>query len=273
MHGTTDAAATPIGVFDSGVGGLTVLRALEQALPGEDFVYFGDTARLPYGPKSEATVMRYAFEDALFLLRKGAKFLVVACNTASSVALPDLQRYFRIPVVGVIEPGARAAVAVSRGGVIGVIGTAGTIRSKSYQSAIEALAPGTTTRAVACPLFVPLAEEGWQDEQPCRDIAERYLGSLRDCGVDTLVLGCTHYPLLRATIGSVMGPDVVLVDSAAATAAAVVETLQAAGLARRRSVRGATRFFLSDFQDHFRDIAARILERDLVDVELASAGI
>ena len=264
---------SPIGVFDSGVGGLTVLRALERVLPGEDFIYFGDTARLPYGSKSEQTILRYTFEDALFLLRKDAKFLVVACNSMSSVALPELQRYFRIPVVGVIEPAARAAVALSKGNGIGIIGTSATIRSNSYQNAVEELCPGLRTAAVACPLFVPLAEEGWQDEEPCEDIAQRYLTPFLENPVDTLILGCTHYPLLRSVIQKVMGDDVTLVDSADATATRVKEVLVATDLLRPQTVRGATKFYLSDFQDHFQEIAERILERELSEVEITSAGL
>lgn len=263
----------PVGVFDSGVGGLTVLRALERAFPGEDYVYFGDTARVPYGNKSDATVLRYAFEDALFLLRQGAKILVVACNTASAVAVDELQRYFAIPVLGVIEPGARAAVATTRTGRVGIIGTAATIRSGAYQSAIERLRPGTVTTAASCPLFVPLAEEGWHDEPPCLDIARTYLGPLVAAGVDTLVLGCTHYPMLRGVIGQVMGPDVTLVDSADAAAEAVGGILEGRGLRRERTGGGACRFYLSDFQAHFGDIARRILGRALGDVTIASAGI
>ncbi len=264
---------SPIGVFDSGVGGLTVLRALERVLPGEDFIYFGDTARLPYGSKSEQTILRYTFEDALFLLRKDAKFLVVACNSMSSVALPELQRYFRIPVVGVIEPAARAAVACSGGAGIGIIGTSATIRSNAYQNAVEELCPGLRTAAAACPLFVPLAEEDWQDEDPCKAIAKRYLAPFLENPVDTLILGCTHYPLLRKVIGEVMGPAVTLVDSADATADTVREVLAANDLLRSQEVRGATKFYLSDFQEHFREIAERILERELNEVEITQAGI
>ncbi|MDD2856203.1 MAG: glutamate racemase, partial [Desulfuromonadaceae bacterium] len=214
-----------IGIFDSGVGGLTVLREIMHLLPQEDTLYFGDTARVPYGTKSPETVARYADEIASFLVKRDIKLLVVACNTASSVALPLLNSHFSIPVVGVIEPGARRAVQVTRSGKIGVIGTAGTIGSSAYTRAIKRLKPDAEVLTCACPLFVPLAEEGWTDNNVARLTAEIYLSGLKESPIDTLVLGCTHYPLLKKIIAEVMGPAVTLVDSAEETALTVKEIL------------------------------------------------
>jgi glutamate racemase len=228
-------ARSPIGVFDSGVGGLTVLAALAEHLPQERFVYLGDTARLPYGTKSADTVVRYALQAADALVRRGVKCLVVACNTASAVALPALsQRYGSLPMIGVVEPGAAAAVAATRSGRIAVIGTEATVRGGAYQRAIQQRSPQAQIRAVACQLFVALAEEGWTDGPIARAAAERYLGCLfageaaiDGFAADTLVLGCTHFPMLRAAIGAVAGAGVTLVDSAAATSAATRALLSA----------------------------------------------
>ncbi len=227
-----------IGVFDSGVGGLTVVRALRRELPGEHIVYLGDTARLPYGVKSPSTVVRYSLQSARFLLGRGLKQLVIACNTASAAALPHLERELPVPVLGVIGPGAAEAVAATRTGHIGVIGTLGTIRSSAYRRAIAALRPDVEVTAVACPLFVPLAEEGWFDGEVPKIVARRYLGevfgSLDD--IDTLVLGCTHYPLLKPVLREVTyeltGREVRLVDSAGAIARATHAELDARGVLR-----------------------------------------
>ena len=235
----TGVADRPIGVFDSGVGGLTVLRALQARLPHERFVYLGDTARLPYGTKSAATVVRYALQAADALVGRGVKALVVACNTASAVALPAMtERYGGLPLVGVVEPGAAAALAATRSGCIAVIGTEATVRGGAYQRAITARRPGARVRAAACQLFVALAEEGWTDGPIARHAAERYLRPLLQArGVlpraDTLVLGCTHFPMLRAVIREVAGAGVVIVDSAATTAAAVHRLLRERGLLAR----------------------------------------
>lgn len=215
----------PLGVFDSGVGGLTVLRSLRARLPEESIVYLGDTARVPYGTKSAGVVTRYAQLNAAFLTSLDVKLLVVACNTASAVALPALRSSLNIPVVGVIEPGAQAAAAATRTGVVGVLGTPGTIRSGAYQRALAAERPGLTVHARACPLFVPLAEEGWLSGDVPRLIARSYLESLLGKGMDTVVLGCTHYPLLRGVLQEVLGADVALVDSGDATAEAVAHQL------------------------------------------------
>lgn len=255
-----------VGIFDSGVGGLTVLRELTRVIPQEDTIYFGDTARVPYGTKSPETVTRYAHEITSFLIRRDIKLLVVACNTASAVALPSLKRSFPIPVVGVIEPGARRAVEVSRNGRIGVIGTAGTIRSSAYTRAIKRLNPEAEVLTKACPLFVPLAEEGWVDNQVARLTAYNYLQELKDAGVDTLVLGCTHYPLLKPLIAEVMGDGVILVDSAAETALTVAGILGQKNLLRPSSEIGNHHYYVSDIPAGFIRVGDRFLGGRLGDV-------
>jgi glutamate racemase len=245
----------PIGIFDSGVGGLTVYRALHKHLPNERFVYLGDTARVPYGTKSLATVERYAVENAEFLAAREIKLLVVACNTASALALPAIRASLEIDVVGVIGPGARAAVASARkqaGGLrtVGVIATESTVRSGAYTTAIKKADPTAEVREQACPLFVPLAEEGWADNDVARTVAETYLKDLR-ANVDTLVLGCTHYPILREVIQETVGAEVTLIDSGEATAAEVKTLLKEKGLARLTPPTGALDRRLCDDLDHF----------------------
>ncbi|HTE43939.1 MAG TPA: glutamate racemase, partial [Gemmatimonadaceae bacterium] len=226
--------SAPVGVFDSGIGGLTVAKELIRQLPHESVVYFGDTARVPYGPKSPDTVRRYSREIAGFLRDQGVKSIVIACNTATAHALTALREEMAMPVLGVVEPGARAAVAATRGGTIGVIGTAGTIKSGAYERAIRAIDPNVAIIARACPLFVPLVEEGWTDHDATRLVAREYLAPMLDAKVDTLVLGCTHYPLLKALLHDVLGPDVRLIDSAEETAAETGRTLTAAHLTNGR---------------------------------------
>ena len=263
----------PIGIFDSGVGGLTVYRALHEHLPNERFVYLGDTARVPYGTKSLSTVERYAVENSEFLAAHGIKLLVVACNTASALALPAIRQALDIEVVGVIGPGARAAVATSRkqqAGVlrtVGVIATEATVRSGAYTTAIKKADPEVTVIEQACPLFVPLAEEGWADNEVARTVAETYLESLR-ANIGTLVLGCTHYPILREVIQEAVGQEVILIDSGKATAAEVKSLLKEKGLARLTPPTGALDRQLCDDLDHFyvTDAAerfARVAERFL----------
>jgi len=256
-----------IGVFDSGIGGLTVLRALLKTLPDESFVYFGDTARVPYGNKSAETVLRFSRENVQFLMDEGVKFVVVACNTASAEAVPTLQREFPVPIVGVIEPGVRAAVKMSKAHHIGVIGTAGTIRSGAYQRGIEDLDPQARVIALACPLFVPLVEEGWIDTPITETIASTYLQDYRKEGIDVLVLGCTHYPLLHDVIGRVLGPRVALVDSAVETANVVRERLEADGLLSDGGEPHLS-IYLSDIAPNFREVGERILGRPIPDVRL-----
>ncbi len=258
----------PIGIFDSGVGGLTVYRALHERLPDERFVYLGDTARVPYGTKSLATVERYAIENARFLEAHGIKMLVVACNTASALALPAIERAVGVPVVGVIEPGARAVVRESEGKRIGVIATESTVQSGAYREAIARLAPDAEVFERACPLFVALAEEGWADSDVARAVAAEYLKDLRGERIDALVLGCTHYPILRPVIQETVGARVRLIDSGAAATTTVAQALEHEGLARRGESVDAPERELCDDLDHFyvTDAAerfARVAERFL----------
>ena len=255
-----------IGIFDSGVGGLTVLKEVVKALPQEDIIYFGDTARFPYGTKSPETVVRYSLEIASFLVKRDIKLLVVACNTASAVSLESLQSHLSIPIVGVIEPGARRAVSATRSGKVGVIGTEGTIRSSAYAKAIKRLNPAVEVITRACPLFVPLAEEGWTDNEVARLTARTYLGGLKDEGIDTLVLGCTHYPILKGTIAEVMGPGIQLVDSAEETARSVAEILRDNGLLRPSAERGNHHYFVTDVPAGFVRVGNRLLGGRLGDV-------
>jgi glutamate racemase len=255
----------PIGVFDSGVGGLTVFHELERALPRERLFYLGDTARVPYGPKSPETVERFGLEAARFLRKHDVKAVVVACNTVSAVAIDAVAEEARVPTVGVILPGARHAVKGSKTGRIGVIGTRATVASEAYPRAILALRGDAEVFSQACPLFVPLAEEGWTDDEVARAVAERYLATLKTSGVDTVVLGCTHYPLLKPTIQEVMGDAVVLVDSAEAVAAEVREWLatDAVLAAPERDPRegGGHRFYVTDAPAPFQAVAERFLGR------------
>jgi glutamate racemase len=237
-----------------------------KTLPQEDTIYFGDTARVPYGTKSPETVTRYAGEIAAFLNKRDIKLLVVACNTVSAVALPSLKRQLSVPVVGVIEPGACRAVEVSRSGRIGVIGTAGTIRSSAYTRAIKRLNPDAEVLTRACPMFVPLAEEGWVDNQIARLTAQAYLHELKESAIDTLVLGCTHYPLLKLMIADVMGPGVVLVDSAEETARTVAAILADKKLLRPASEKGNHHYYVSDIPAGFVRVGNRFLGGKLGDV-------
>jgi glutamate racemase len=253
-----------IGVFDSGVGGLTVLKALMERLPMESTVYLGDTARVPYGTKSGEVVTRYSLANARVLAEHGIKALVVACNTASAVALPELRKAIDVPVVGVIEPGAAQAAKVSRSGQVAVIGTPGTIRSGAYQRALEALRPGLVVHTRACPLFVPLAEEGWVSGEVPTLVARAYLGEgLLEDQVDTLVLGCTHYPLLKDIIQATVGPQVTLVDSAHATAERVWEVLKEQDLLRTERGAVERHYLVTDTPERFAEVGARFLGRPL----------
>jgi glutamate racemase len=256
-----------IGVFDSGVGGLTVFREIARAVPGEPLIYLGDSARVPYGTKSPSTIVRYALEAARYLMSRDVKMLVVACNTATAAALPLLQEQLPIPVIGVVEPGARAAVAVTSG-VVGVIATEGTVRSKAYTKAIHALDPDIVVIESAAPLFVPLAEEGWANTHVAREVAEIYLEPLIDAGIDTLVLGCTHYPILRATIEQVVGGAVHIVDSAETTAQTVKEALGSSSTLTDPH----RQFLVTDAEERFRRIAGEFLEQEIEHLELVSLG-
>jgi glutamate racemase len=269
--------ASPIGIFDSGIGGLTVVREVLRQLPHERVIYFGDTARVPYGPKSPDTVRRYSREITEYLMSQDVKAIVVACNTATAHALPQLQRECTVPVIGVVEPGARAAVAASRRLELGVIGTLGTIGSGAYERAIRAIAPDADIVARACPLFVPLVEEGWLDTEATRLIAREYLTPLQAAGIDTLVLGCTHYPLLKPLLADVLGPDVVLIDSAHETATETARILQTRGLLADEATIGRStarphRFIASDAPDHFLRLGQRFLGSAIECVETLTLG-
>ena len=253
------AADRPIGIFDSGVGGLTVVRALAERLPNEAMVYFGDTARVPYGPKSRETVRRYAREASTLLMSRGVKMVVIACNTATAHAWDVLQRELPVPVLGVIEPGVQAAVAASRTGRIGVLGTAGTIASGVYDFAIRTRLPDARVYAQPCPLFVPLVEEGYVEHPATRLVTEEYLRPLRELDVDVTILGCTHYPLLRPLLQDVLGPEVTLVDSGAETAAHVHDLLEAQALLRTSPEAPGHTFIASDSPLRFREVGRRFV--------------
>lgn len=264
----------PLAIFDSGVGGLTVLKALRQRLPNEPLFYLGDTARVPYGTRSDETVLRYAREATAFLMEREVKVIVVACNTVSTVALDALSRTIPIPVVGVLEPGAREAVRRTRSGRIGVIGTAATIRSGAYERRLQALRARCTVVQQACPLFVPLAEEGWVDGGVPQMIADAYLTDLRRAHIDTLVLGCTHYPLLRPIIAGTMGPDVVLVDSAEAVAEETARLLAQRDLGAAHRVRSpGEHFFVTDPAEGFREVGERFLGSPVERLERVSLPV
>lgn len=258
----------PIGVFDSGIGGLTVAHEIMRQLPRESIVYFGDTARVPYGPKSPDTVCRYSREIARFLQRQEVKAIVIACNTATAHALPALRDELPIPVVGVVDPGARAAVRASRGGHIGVIGTAGTIRSGAYERAIRALDPDARVTARACPLFVPLVEEGWTDHAVTQQIAREYLRPLMDEDINALVLGCTHYPLLKTMLCRELGGGVQLIDSAAETAAEIGRVLRERNIEASADADVKHRFLASDDPLQFLQLGQRFLGNAIDGVEI-----
>ncbi len=262
------ARARPIGVFDSGIGGLTVVRALRELLPNENIFYLGDTARVPYGGKSAATVERYSLEIVALLLQENCKTIVVACNTSSALALPRLEERSSVPVTGVIRPGAEAAVAATRNGHIGVIGTRATIKSSAYERAIQALDENVRVTARACPLFVPLIEEGWLESAITDQVVRQYLTPLVEAGIDTLVLGCTHYPLLREAIARFLGDAVTLVDSAQNCALAVRELLAAEELPTANETAGNLAVALTDPPDAFLDVARHALQLDLGTVQL-----
>lgn len=257
----------PIGIFDSGIGGLTVVRELIRHLPYEDIVYFGDTARVPYGNKSQGTVLRFSVDNVLFLLKKNVKLIVVACNTASSVALPEIERHFKAPVVGVISPGAREAVYATKNKRIGIIGTRATIGSQAYDKELKNLDPQIKVFGVSCALFVPLVEEGWTGKNITKEVAKEYLTPLVKKDIDTLILGCTHYPLLKTVIRSVLGMRVRLIDSAEQVAFEVGRVLSQGGLAGNRKHKGEERYYVSDEPENFKKIAGMFLGCPLKRVE------
>jgi glutamate racemase len=260
--------ARPLGIWDSGLGGLTVVRAVSERLPGERLLYFGDTARVPYGTKGAETVRRFARQNSRFLLEQDVKLMVVACNTASALALDVLAAELPVPVLGVIEPGAQAAAAATRSGIVGVIGTPATISSGAYPAALQARRGGLSIESRACPLFVPLVEEGWLDHAATRLVAAEYLAPLQRAGVDTLVLGCTHYPLLRPLLAELMGEGVRLVDSAEETARAVATLLAERKLLAPQDGPGSLACFVSDLPLRFRQVGELFLGRKIESIEL-----
>jgi len=262
----------PIGIFDSGIGGLTVARAIRRALPAESTIYLGDTARVPYGNKSPETVRRYAEEIERWLLAQHVKMIVVACNTATAHALDDLRQRSPVPVIGVIEPGARRAADATRSGRVGVIGTAGTIASGAYRRALLAVRGDLRVIERACPLFVPFVEEGWLDHRATELVAEEYLAPLRAERVDTLVLGCTHYPMLKPLLARVMGGGVTLVDSAEETAREVSEVLGRYGLAAAGGGIATRRWVATDDAERFARVGAIFMEEYLAPVEIVDLG-
>jgi glutamate racemase len=247
-----------IGVFDSGIGGLTVLHQIIEALPQENTVYLGDTARSPYGTKSVETVMRYSFENSGFLVEKGVKLVVVACNTSTAIALSRLRETLTVPVLGVIEPGVRRAIKSTKNKKVGVIGTEATIQSGAYTRALKAADSNVEVYSRACPLFVPLVEEGWTDNSVVEMTVKAYLGSLKQSGIDTLVLGCTHYPLLKKAIRKFLGNGVLLIDSAEETAIEVAATLRKRA-SQRKSGRAVHSFFVTDAPERFVKVGRRFL--------------
>jgi glutamate racemase len=258
----------PIGVFDSGIGGLTVLKEIIKAIPDEGTIYLGDTARVPYGIRSPETVTRYSLENARFLFSKDVKLLVVACNTASSIGLGNIKNSIPVPVVGVIEPGAKAAVRETKNKRVGIIGTEATIRSNSYTKSIKTIDGDIKLSCLPCPLFVPIVEEGWIEGEVATMIAERYLGGIKNKGIDTLVLGCTHYPLLKGVISKIMGKDVTLIDSAVEVAREIKEILEAADLRREHKENPSRKFYVTDSPERFTKVGERFLEDRIEHIEM-----
>lgn len=252
----------PIGVFDSGVGGLTVVKELIRQLPNENIVYFGDTARVPYGIKSRETVLRFSIENILFLLKQDVKFICIACNTVSSIALPSIRGHFRVPMVGVISPGVKEAVSATKNKRIGVIGTKATIASRAYDKEIHSLDSAVKITSQPCPLFVPFAEEGWLSGQAVADVAEAYLRPFQKSAIDTLILGCTHYPLLKPVIRKIMGNRVVLVDSAKQVACEVRQILSNQGMLES-NLKPKREFYVSDGPEWFQGLAKRFLGHNI----------
>jgi len=262
-----NASRKPIGVFDSGIGGLTVVKALIRELSNESIIYFGDTARVPYGSKSKSTIVKFSLENVEFLLRFGVKCIVIACNTSSSWALPTLRRYFKVPIIGVIRPGARAAVRRTNTKRIGVIGTEATVNSRAYEMEIKRLDPAIKVFSKSCPLFVPLVETGWLNGSICTQIAATYLDPLKRQRIDALILGCTHYPLLASVLRKAIGPQVRLIDSATETAVEVKALLAWNEWLSSSQTRPRLRFFVTDEPDHFVHLGERFLGYPIRSVE------
>lgn len=257
----------PIGVFDSGIGGLTVLKEILEQLPGEDIIYLGDTARIPYGTRSKETVVKYVMESCNFLMKKDIKAIVVACNTASALAMEEAQKKFNIPIIGVIEPGAKAAISCTKNNTIGIIGTEGTINSNAYQRYIRKQLPSAEIIGVACPLFVQIVEEGWENSDVAYLTAQKYLLELKEHNVDTLVLGCTHYPAMRYTISKVMGEKVQLVNPAYETAKLTKNILKEQGLLNEKLDGGICKFYVTDDPEKFKRVGGNLIRRQIESVE------
>lgn len=258
----------PIGVFDSGLGGLTVLKEIIKVLPNENIVYFGDTARVPYGPRSKETIMKYTFQAINFLISKNVKAIVIACNTATARSLEEAQKIYDLPIIGVIEAGARTAAYSTKNNIVGVIGTDGTVSSKSYNVEIERINKDIKIVSKACPLFVPIIEEGWANTEVARLTVKEYLQELLDEGIDSLVLGCTHYPILKRTIGEFVGENIKLVNPAKETAKDLSDILQEKSILRTEKLHPATyEYYVSDIPEKFVSIGQQFLKRDMDDVE------
>lgn len=267
MKAESENRNLPIGVFDSGVGGLTVAKEIMRQLPGENIIYFGDTARVPYGNKSRETVTAYSRQIVEFLLGKGVKALVVACNTASAFALETIRNEVPVPIIGVVKPGARTAAKTTKNGRIGVIGTEGTIKSGIYNEFLTQINADISVYGKACPLFVPLVEEGWIDDPVTEEVVRRYMDSLLAEKVDTIVLGCTHYPLLKRTIGKVVGEEIRLVNPAHETACELKTILEEKKLCRGENEAVHHRFYVSDGAEKFRDFANSILPCEIIETK------
>lgn len=261
----------PIGVFDSGVGGLTVAREIMRQLPGESLIYFGDTARVPYGSKSKETITRYSRQIIRFLQEKGVKAIVVACNTASALALPQIRTEIAIPIIGVVKPGAKVAAETTRNGRIGVIGTEATIGSQIYTRVIHEHNPKAEVIGKPCPLFVPLVEEGWRKDPITEEIARRYLDSFQSSDIDTMIMGCTHYPLLRSTLRRILGESVTLVNPAYETAQSLKALLEEQDMVNDGLETGEVpqyQFYVSDAADKFKEFANTILPCEIEEAQL-----
>jgi len=263
----------PIGVFDSGLGGLTVVKAIQDLLPNESVIYLGDTARLPYGNKSQQTIKKYSFQIADFLIENGAKIIVIACNTASALAIVDVKKYVEIPVVGVIEPGVETAINSTRNKQIGVIGTTATIRSMEYEKKLKTADPVVNVVSQSCPLFVPLVEEGWLDGTIAEDIAKIYLKPITSANIDTLVLGCTHYPLLKPLLQSQIGNEIKIIDSAYPVANKIDKLITSTEIQTEKNSKGDLSCFTTDILSQFESIAERFLDNPVTTVSTVTLGI
>ncbi len=263
-------SSSPIGVFDSGLGGLTVLKALHHHFPNESFIYFGDTAHVPYGTRSEKTVQHYSREITNFLVHHNVKMVVIACNTASSVALPILEKEFDIPIVGVVKPSVQKAMDLTKNGKIGVIGTRATINSHVYLELFQSLNANLEIFEKACPLFVPIIEEGWSNTAVAEQIAQTYLEQLNQHDIDTLVLGCTHYPIIEQTINKIFSNKIVFVESGDAIADTIFQFMKTKQIVNMNSSPGKTRYFVTDYPQKFDDLGSQFLGKKISNVELVS---